>query len=394
MELNTPTSFLSIGIIGSVIAVLYFNNDNPSSAYLTLFLTVYLLAATRFVLEWKYYRRHRAIIASLEFILLPFAVLAAGMYVTNKIDGAVIIDGSFSLLTQDSSRLFLNIISLALIPPLIILQRLFYFYHSKRWDGFAIRRKLYRSRKMPYLINLFLVAVLLYIGSDQRLFDIVSSLFIILWAVHSIKYYLIPQFGDVSGQTRRLDRMLTNVDQYSRIPSSPRSTTTRPSESIQRSEKRTGSIPAVSRSGQRTVSATYKNARQISPNSNKKTTKKRLKSKNGTKSSIKVDPGNELKTLSPTSQINGNIANMLPTGRVDKADLSCMFCYEEIKSRDKNVILCPHCKFPAHADEYTSWIQVSSLCARCSKTIPKSEQTRPKYMISAKDYVNKVLKQI
>ena len=126
--------------------------------------------------------------------------------------------------------------------------------------------------------------------------------------------------------------MLTNVDQNSRMPSSPRSTTTRPSENFQRSERRTGSIPAVSRLGQRTISATYKNARQISPSSNKKTTKKRSKSKKGTRSSIKVDPGNELKTLSSTSQVNGNIANMLPTGRVDKADLSCMFCYEEIKS--------------------------------------------------------------
>lgn len=399
MELNAPTTYLSIGIVGTVIAALYFDNDNPSSAYLTLFLTVYVLATTRFILEWKYYRRHRAIIASFEFLLLPFLILIAGMYTTHKISGTVIVDGNFSLLTQDNLRLFLNIISLTLIPPLIVMQRLLYYYHSKRWDGFAIRRKLYRSRKVPYLVNFLLVLVTIYVGVNRGIFDVFAALFIALWLVHTIKYYILSEFGDVRSQTRRLDGMLTNSDQYSRIPSRPRSTTTQsiepPSQSSQKSERRKGSIPAVSRSGQRTVTAGYKNARQISSTSKKKAKKAtKPKTQSGSRSAIKVDPGSELKTLKPTAKINGNIANMLPSGRVNKSDLSCMICYEEIKANDKNLILCPHCKYPAHADEYTSWIQVSNLCARCSKPISKSEQTKPKYMVSAKDYVNKVLKKL
>ncbi|MFV2016564.1 MAG: hypothetical protein ACC656_14130, partial [Candidatus Heimdallarchaeota archaeon] len=321
-------------------------------------------------------------------------VLAMGMYTTSKIDGMVIIDGNFSIFTQESSRLFLNIISLTLILPLIVLQRLFYFYHSKHWNGFAIRRKLFRSRKLPYLVNVILVTALIYIGSDRGLFDIIPSLFIALWMIHSIKYYLLPQFGDLGGQTRRLDSMLTNADQYSRIPSHPRSTTTRPSLNPQINQTRTGSIPAVSRSGQRIVSTNYQNARQISSTSKKQKRKRQSKNQKNSRSTINIDPGDELKTLSPGAKINGNIANLLPTGRVDKKDLSCMFCYEEIKNSDNSVILCPHCKFPAHADEYTSWIQVSNLCARCSKSIAKSELTKPKYIVSAKEYVNKVLNKL
>ncbi|OLS28183.1 MAG: hypothetical protein HeimC2_08380 [Candidatus Heimdallarchaeota archaeon LC_2] len=389
MELNKSTTFLSIGIIGVVVAALYFGNDNSSSAFFALFVTVYTLASLRFFLEWKYYRRHRAILASLEFVLLPFAILVSGMYMSFQINTTVIVEGNLLLFTEESSRIFINLISLTLIPPLIVLQRLFFFYHSKRWDGFAMRRELYRSRKVPYLINSILAFSLFYLGLFQHRFDVIASLFVILWIIHTFKYYIMSQFGGIRNQTRQLDALLTNTDQYSR--GSARSRT----DSIQTegSKRRSGTIPVNSRSGPRTVSAQHKNARQISSSSKKQTQKKGSR-KSRSRSSIHVDPGNELKTLSHTAKINGDISKMLPTGRVDKSDLSCMFCYEEFKPSDKTIVLCPHCKFPGHANEYTSWIQVSSLCARCSQPIAKSEQTRPKYSISAKDYVNKVIKKL
>lgn len=389
MELNTPTTYLSVGVVGSVIAALYFGNDNSSTAYFTLFVTVYVLATLRFVLEWKYYRRHRAIIASLEFLILPFSILVAGMYMSNRISTTIIVQGNLSLLAQESSNIFINLISLTLIPPLIILQRLFYFYHSKRWDGFAIKRKLYRSRKVPYIVNSLLATSLLYQGLYFQNFDGVAALFIVLWGIHTVKYYIMTQFGGIRRQTQNLDALLTNTDQYNRVPSRVRSN----NQASERPNRRRGSIPVSPREGARTVSPSYKNARQVSASS-KKQTRKRGTSQSKSRSSIRVDPGNELKTISHTSKENGDISKMLPTGKVNRSDLSCMFCYEPFKSNDKNIILCPHCKFPGHANEYTSWIQVSSLCARCSQPIAKSEQTRPKYNISAKEYVNKVLKKL
>ncbi|MHA2274394.1 MAG: hypothetical protein ACXAC2_01405, partial [Candidatus Kariarchaeaceae archaeon] len=255
--------------------------------------------------------------------------------------------------------------------------------------GFAVRRKLYRSRKVPYLVNAILAISLLYFGLTQQLFDAIAALFLILWIVHTFKYYIMSQFGGMRRQTRHLDALLTNTDQYSRVPSRQRSTT---KQSPQPS-RRSGPIPVNSRSGSRSVSTNYKNARQISATT-KKQTKKQAKRKAKTRTSISVDPGNELKTVSHTAGVNGDFSKMLPSGRVNRSDLSCMFCYEAFKPNDKNIVLCPHCKYPGHADEYISWIQVSSLCARCSKPISKSEQTRPKYSVSANDYVNKVLKKL
>ena len=54
-------------------------------------------------------------------------------------------------------------------------------------------------------------------------------------------------------------------------------------------------------------------------------------------------------------------------------DFKCIFCFELPKlPRDekRGIILCPHCKHPAHADEFKDWLRNSTLCSRCDTQIP------------------------
>jgi hypothetical protein len=78
-------------------------------------------------------------------------------------------------------------------------------------------------------------------------------------------------------------------------------------------------------------------------------------------------------------------------------DFKCIFCFKLPESPNDNgrgIILCPNCRYPAHADEFKDWLRSSRLCSRCNAPIPSSYRKSPK-VISVKNYVviyNKLLR--
>ncbi len=395
MQINKITTYIAIAIVGFVVALLYFLDDNTSSGYFFIYLTIYVLVGFRFLLEWKYYRQHGAILASLEFLLLPFMVILTAMLLSHEVSSITLFRASFSIFQQSSMVFTMNIVSFLTIPAFLLFNRLVYFYHSKRWSGFAIKRRLFTTRKVPYLINSILAMILLITGYFFSYFDAVGSLVVIFWIYHSLKYYIFPYFKS-SSSTGLVDNILTNQDVRRQKTSKNAGSRLREARIKQQSRlerstpesprRKRQSIPTSSRDGQRTVSTSYKNQKT-------KKTEKKTKPKRTTRSKINIDPGNEVKTLSNSS--NSSLSgDLFPSGHTLKEDLSCMFCYEVFKKTDKNIILCPHCKFPGHEREFVSWIQVSDLCARCSKTLTKSQQINPKYRLSARQYIDKVINKL
>ena len=69
-------------------------------------------------------------------------------------------------------------------------------------------------------------------------------------------------------------------------------------------------------------------------------------------------------------------------------DFKCIFCFKlPTLSNDKNrgVVICPNCRYPAHADEFKDWMKTSNLCSRCSAPIPSGFRRNPR-IISTKNY--------
>ncbi len=76
-------------------------------------------------------------------------------------------------------------------------------------------------------------------------------------------------------------------------------------------------------------------------------------------------------------------------GLLSVDDFKCIFCFKLPKLPEDNgrgIILCPKCRYPAHADEFKDWMQKSNLCSRCNATIPSSYRRNPK-IISVKNYI-------
>ncbi len=69
-------------------------------------------------------------------------------------------------------------------------------------------------------------------------------------------------------------------------------------------------------------------------------------------------------------------------------DFKCIFCFKLPKLPDDNgrgIIVCPNCRYPAHADEFIDWLRTSNLCSRCSTPIPSKFKHNPR-IISIKNY--------
>lgn len=72
-------------------------------------------------------------------------------------------------------------------------------------------------------------------------------------------------------------------------------------------------------------------------------------------------------------------------GTLSLDDFKCIFCFKLPslpEDEGRGIILCPNCKYPAHADEFEEWMRDSHLCSRCDKPIRR----KPK-KISVKNYL-------
>lgn len=74
---------------------------------------------------------------------------------------------------------------------------------------------------------------------------------------------------------------------------------------------------------------------------------------------------------------------------LSEEDFKCIFCFKLPRlPNDKNrgVVICPNCRYPAHADEFRDWMKTSNLCSRCSTPIPSGFRRNPR-IISTKNYI-------
>lgn len=80
---------------------------------------------------------------------------------------------------------------------------------------------------------------------------------------------------------------------------------------------------------------------------------------------------------------------LLPkAGQRSAEDFKCIFCFQLPKAPEdanRGVVLCPYCRYPAHADEFRNWMKNSNLCSRCGHIISSGFRQRPE-VISAAEY--------
>jgi hypothetical protein len=98
------------------------------------------------------------------------------------------------------------------------------------------------------------------------------------------------------------------------------------------------------------------------------------RTKTSTKVSKKTQPARITTTTGPKRTYD--ISKIKPkAGVLTVDDFKCIFCFKLPKlPEDENraIIICPHCRHPAHIDEFKNWSNQSMLCSRCNQKIPEN----------------------
>jgi hypothetical protein len=365
--LNNIKVYASIAIVGSMVGILYLaiQKDLPV-ALIFFYVTLYIVVTLRYVLERRHYKKHKAALASSQFLLLPFSIMLMGNYISPVAANPEIFLINMALVGGGSLRVFFNIISLTMIIPLIILSLHFSKFYSGRWPAMAINRKIKRKKIIPILFFTFFVFLLLIGFFINLTIDFVSLVFVLIYIILSINYLIIVPAR--SERARAIQRAQTT-------------TTRRATASTRQQVRRTSSSSTRAR---RTTSTTATRTTRTAQRSS---------------ASVAVDPGIDVRTTRKTTvkASSTKIAdkNIFPIGRVSSSELKCIICYMDFDKRDtRRVVLCPHCKYPAHEDEFLNWFKTSKLCARCNKPISTKYIKKPVYRLTTKIYIERVIEKV
>ncbi len=158
-------------------------------------------------------------------------------------------------------------------------------------------------------------------------------------------------------------------------------------ESIQSAPVRTqrqrpsrSSSSSSSRSTRRSrTSQTSRSSR--SSTSSSKPKRRRSKAKPKPKPKPKPSPTRHKLSKTERERLFKKVQSMRPkTGQLTIDDFKCIFCFnlpQYPKDQGRGIILCPHCNYPAHADEFKDWVKSSKLCSRCGSEISSTFRRNP-----------------
>jgi hypothetical protein len=371
LELNNIKTYLAIGIIGGMVGILYIIIQRDLSMTLIFFyITLYIIATLRYLLERRHYRKHKAVTASTQFLLLPFSVLFMGNYISPVSNFVEIFIINIDTTGGDNVRFYFNLVSISMIIPLIVLTVLFNKYFSGKWPAMAVNRKIRKGRAIPFLLFTLFVLLQLFGFFINLKMDFISLLFALIYVTMFIGYFIVTPLQKARQPTAQ------------RTPSTSSRRTPARTSTSSTTRRRSTTTRSTSRS---TVSASSASRRRAATTTPRAT-------------SAKIDPGRDISTtkkVTRTTTVRKGTKNIFPVGKAKKEDLKCIICYMDFKKNEsRKVILCPHCKYPAHADEFFSWFQQSKLCARCNKPISAKYVKSPIYRVSTKVYIETVIEKL
>ncbi len=335
------------------------------------FITVYVVVVLRFFLERRHYKKHKTILASTQFLILPFCIMLMGNYISPIAAAYEIFRVDIDLSSGSSIYSPFNLISISLIFPVIVLSLYFRNFYSGKWPAIAVNRKVRRGRKIPFLIHTAYIAILLIGFFINWQIDFVSFIFVIFYFIFIFRYFIIA--------------FAVRSNQQAQVTSSRSASTTRRSRATASS---------------RSASTARSRQRSASTRSRRPTASASSASRASRSSSARIDPGIEVRatrstTTRKTSKTTTITKKIFPIGTPKKEEMQCIICYMDFDKKDRRrIILCPHCRYPAHEDEFISWFKTSRLCARCNQTISVRYVNNPKYRINIKLYIEKVIEKL
>ncbi len=334
---------------------------------LTIFFTwlligLWIVFTIRIFENIKHHREYNSPHNTAFFVVLPLFI---GIFYS--------IWGSFTGLLGESliSGVYFSFWSLIFAFPFVMYGLYSLYRCFKKYNIIYFGKKSVKARALGYILSIsVLIFIITYwitlysfiefppVDLNLLLLFIAIVLILIVFGFTSNTGSSIPTLTRdyIAERTRRINNLTTPSTQRQRVRTT-RTTNTSPS----------------TRTTTRTTRSRTQSSR-TTPTSHRQTARTRTTNTTSVKPTLKVRDLNKYKPRASYLTVD---------------DFKCIFCFNLPKlpgDRGRGIVVCPNCRYPAHADEFKDWMRTSNLCSRCSATIPSSFRRNPR-IISVKNYM-------
>ena len=277
--------------------------------------------------------------------------------------------------------------------PYLIFGTFLLLFSITKYFAVYLGEKAFNARKFTVLMGF------LFLGMDLSLILYFSSELGIV-NIHLIVHMcIVVCFGVIGILTRNrsmseynLDRLTSRMSDIDRRISDADNT----SAAARRSEQRARDAErARKKRREREEQSRREEVRRRKQSSSRSTRTTRPKTTSKTSSTSRSKSSSKTYTQRTSSSkprssttSNKELLKMRPkTAVLSKEDFMCIFCFDLPHSSDKGgIVLCPHCRYPAHYKEFKEWVRNSKLCSRCDGVISSNFIRNPK-IIPVKTYL-------
>lgn len=300
-------------------------------------------------------------------------------------------------LLQDTS-LYLSWWSILFGLPYIVYGSISLYRCFKKYNVIYFGTKSVNARKFGYVLGLsILFFIIVYWLSFYSLRDFYGSLLLttnllidlnlVLLLITTILIILIAGLFGFRRQLPQLTRdyITQRTNRLNQLTAPNNTVRPRRIRESQRTAIR--STPTPSTRSVRTQARSISHSSRSTPTSSRQSTTS--KSKTTSRTVSRSPRGVQVKRKESTVRISNFNLYKPKAARLSREDFKCIFCFKLPKfpeDKGRGIILCPNCRYPAHADEFKDWLRTSNLCSRCNAPIPNNYRSNPK-TISIKNYL-------
>ena len=303
----------------------------------------------------------------------------------------------------EGGNLYVSFWSLIFGSPYVVCGSLSLYRCFKKYTVVYFGTKSIKARTMGYILSISVILfIIVFWVSFYSVVDFYESLLIPLHfsidlnlLLLLISTIIIMIASGVLGARSHLPQLTREyisqrVNRLNNLTSPKRSNT--PSRNRERIRTTTRSSLSP------TTRTTTKTSRSVSHSSRSTPTSRRQTLSSRTKKTTKTAT-RKPNTTGQSSINSRNLAIYKPkAANLSIEDFKCIFCFklpEFPKDNGRGIVICPNCRYPAHADEFKDWLDSSGLCSRCNAPIPASYKRNPKiiavknYLTAFKDYISR-----
>ncbi len=262
----------------------------------------------------------------------------------------------------------------------------------KKYNVIYFGTKSVNARKFGYVLGVSIIffIIIYWISFYSSIDDIdtyIVDLNLLILLISTILIVIIPGLFGTQSRLPQLTReyIAQRTNRLNQL-TSPRSNSS-PRRYRENVRTTTRYPPTPSTRTVTSRSRTVSHSQRTTPTTHRRSTTSR--SKTTTRSVSRGPKGTQVRSKQSTRKISNFNIYKPKAARLSTEDFKCIFCFKLPKfpeDKGRGIILCPNCRYPAHADEFKDWLRSSNLCSRCNAPIPINYRKNPKIM-SIKNYI-------